>query len=521
MFFSENFGDFGRNKFLKEVVFSMKEKSGTPEFSKIRSIFWPIHGFEMKKFMPMSLLMFCILFVYTAVRDLKDTFIQKYAVLGGAELVSSLKFWFVFPTAILVVMLFSAILSRFGMNKTFYIVTSFFTLFFLAFAFFLFPNRESIHLSAQTMIRMRETWPSFLYYIIPCLGNWSFTLFYILAETWGSLAIGSLFWYFANQITKKDETKRFYALYSLIGNVGVFISGFYMTQMSKVQGQAFDTNVKILVSMGAFFCVATMLMYYYINKVVLIDPRLYDPTQIKRKKKKAKVGFLEGLRVVFTSPYMFLIFMLPMCYGIGMNLYEGIFKAQMAETLTNASDYSRMMGILSMVTGVATAVLTFLGANILRKKSWKFSAMVTPASLAVLGLIFFVLMSYKVGGGKTIMGFSVPIIAIWVGLAIDAVGKGIKYCLFDTTKSMAFRPLDADTQAQGQGAVEVIGGRGGKASGAFIQYFILNIASAGSALLSHTYTIFILFSFLVVGWIISVSKLGTLYEQKITEQEKE
>ena len=54
-----------------------------PEFNKFQSMFWPIHGYEMKKFLPMSFLMFFILFVYTMVRDLKDVLVQSYAVGGG------------------------------------------------------------------------------------------------------------------------------------------------------------------------------------------------------------------------------------------------------------------------------------------------------------------------------------------------------------------------------------------------------------------------------------------------------
>lgn len=492
--------------------------NGNQEFGKIRSILWPIHGFELKKFLPMSFLMFAILFVYAAVRDLKDTFVQKYAVLGGTELISALKLWFVFPSAILVVMLFSFLLSKFGMRKTFYIVSSFFAIFFFVFAWFLFPNVDKIHMSKATMVAMRESWPKFFYYIIPCLGNWSYTVFFILAETWGTLAIGSLFWFFANQITKHSEVKRFYALFSLIGNIGVYLSGTLIKEMSKTSGALFDKNVKILVSVSAIFCVITMMIYRYINKVVLTDPKLYDPSQVKPKKKKAKVGVLAGIKILASSKYLFLIFMLPISYGIGINLYEGVFKAQMRESFVGANDLTNMMGTLSQVTAIATIVLTFLSVNLLRKFSWKFNALVTPVMILVLGVVFFGLMLYKNNGGTKFLGMDVPILAVWMGLFVDAIAKGIKYCLFDTTKSIAFRPLDPDTQAQGQGAVEVLGGRGGKAGGALITYLLLNLISAGSALLSHVNTLFILFILILFAWIISVIKLSGLYEEK--EKEK-
>ena len=70
-------------------------KTAEKEFGKIQSLLWPIHGYEMKKFVPMSLLMFFILFVYTMLRDIKDVFIQKYAICGGTELIPVLKLVFV------------------------------------------------------------------------------------------------------------------------------------------------------------------------------------------------------------------------------------------------------------------------------------------------------------------------------------------------------------------------------------------------------------------------------------------
>ena len=45
------------------------------EFGKWRSILWPIHGFELKKFLPMFFLFFFINFNYTILRDTKDTLI--------------------------------------------------------------------------------------------------------------------------------------------------------------------------------------------------------------------------------------------------------------------------------------------------------------------------------------------------------------------------------------------------------------------------------------------------------------
>ena len=486
---------------------------GNQEFGKLRSMLWPIHNFELKKFLPMSFLMFFILFVYAAVRDLKDTFVQKYAVFGGTEMISALKLWFVFPSALIITMVFSSLLSKFGMKKTFYIVSSFFAAFFFIFAWFLFPNVSKIHMTAETMTDLRASWPGFFFYIIPCLGNWSYTMFFIIAETWGTLAVGSLFWYFANQITKKTEVKRFYALYS-ISDVGSYLSGFFIERLAKENGEIFNKNIRILIMIVSLLCLIVMFIYYYINHVVLSNPKLYNPSKVKPKKEKVKVGFLEGFRILVSSKYLFFIFVLTISYGICINLFEGVLKAHMQLITTSANELTASIGKISKFTAITTIVSAFLSVTTLRKFSWRTNTLITPVALLLLGLSFFGLMFYKNSGGTQFLGMGVPALALGVGLLVDAVAKGIKYCLFDTTKSMSFRPLDPDTQAQGQGAVEVLGGRGGKAGGAAITYILLNVISVGSKLLEHTNTLFILFVIILIAWIFSVIKLSVLYEEK-------
>ena len=79
-----------------------------PNFSKLRAALWPIHGYELKKFLPMGMMMFAALFNYTIVRDIKDALVVKAALFNytivrdikdalvvkaaGAETISFIKF---------------------------------------------------------------------------------------------------------------------------------------------------------------------------------------------------------------------------------------------------------------------------------------------------------------------------------------------------------------------------------------------------------------------------------------------
>lgn len=489
------------------------------EFGKLRSLFWPIHNHELKKFIPMSFMMFLNLFVYTIACNLKDIFILNYATFGGIELIAPLKGVLVLPTTIIIAMLFSSLVSKFGIHKTFYIVISFFALFFLSFAFILFPNVNRIHWSASTMEGMKKSLPGFLCYIIPCIGNWAYSLFFILAETWGVVAIHSLFWNFSNRITKKSEMNRFYALYHLIGCLGRLLAGRYTEKISKVKGNIleFNRNIKLLISLASFVCVLSMVLYHFISKKFSNEANVKDINNLGTKK-KVKVGFFDGIKILFSSKYLILIFILPVSYGVGMNLFEGIFKGHMKFMSHSPIDMGRMIGQLSQMTAIFTFVLTFVGTFILRKFSWKFASLVTPTVLLSLGTIFFILVSYGKFGGSEFIGLSISQSALWLGMVVDSLTKGTKYCLFDPTKGIAYRTLDPKTQAQGQGAVEIVGGRGGKGLGAIITMMFTSFLFPGSKVLDHTYVFFVLFIMICISWILSCNKLGNLYEEKSKDQ---
>ena len=68
------------------------------EFTGWRSIFWPIHSTELKKFLPMALMMMGILFNYSILRGTKDSLVVTNM---GAEAIPTLKLWFVLPAAVI------------------------------------------------------------------------------------------------------------------------------------------------------------------------------------------------------------------------------------------------------------------------------------------------------------------------------------------------------------------------------------------------------------------------------------
>lgn len=492
----------------------MSEKEKSSEFTGLRGIFWPVHNYELKKFLPMGLMMMCILFNYTILRDTKDTLIV-HAPAGGAECLGFLKLYGVTPAAILFMVIFIKLANILEREKLFYAVLVPFLVFFACFAFFIYPCKELLHMSQATIQNLQAQYPN-LHWFIPVIGNWSFSIFYILAELWGSVVIALLFWQFANEITKIKEAKRFYGLFGMLGNFGLVLSGptiIYCAKYAKSlpsDVDSFAINIKILMGAVVVSGLITILAYRWMNKNVLTNPLLYQPGEGSSKKKKEKLSISESLKYILTNPYLGLIAILVLAYGIGINLVEGVWKGQIKIAFPDMNDYNAFMGQFSTWTGIITILLMVVGNNILRRLSWLTAAIITPIMVLITSAIFFFVVwdGAKSDAFAPLMGTTVVMVAVIVGQIQNVLSKSTKYSLFDATKQMAYIPLDPEMKVKGQAAVEVIGGRAGKSGGALIQSTMLAAIGGSVSLASLTYILGPIVIIVCLVWILSVFGLN-------------
>ncbi len=194
-----------------------------PPFGKLRSFLWPIHAYELKKLLPMFFLFFFINFNYTILRDTKDTLIVT-APGSGAEAIPFLKVWGVLPFAIVFMIVYAKLSNKMSKTKLFNTLIITFLCFFVFFALVLYPARDFLH-PTEMADRLQAYLPAGFKGLVALFRNWTFALFYIMSELWGSIAISLLFWGFANDITRVSESKRFYAMFGLGANVAPSVTG--------------------------------------------------------------------------------------------------------------------------------------------------------------------------------------------------------------------------------------------------------------------------------------------------------
>ena len=194
---------------------------------------------------------FFILFNYTILRDTKDV-LMVTAKKSGAEVIPFIKTYVNLPVrrivSLLLILLFlcactdtwqmtcepqaaigftalySKLCDRLEQKDVFYACTVPFLVFFLAFAYVIFPNVGVLHPHAF-VDKIALALPEGFGAPLAIVRNWSFAVFYVMAEMWGSVVASLLFWRFANEVTTVDEAKKYCELPLTVSIAVVSLSG--------------------------------------------------------------------------------------------------------------------------------------------------------------------------------------------------------------------------------------------------------------------------------------------------------
>lgn len=497
----------------------------TKEFGKWRSMLWPVHAFELKKLIPMLLLMFFINFNYTILRDTKDALIVT-APGSGAEAIPFLKVWGVLPVAILFMLIYAKLSNMLSKTKLFYTTIISFLVFFAIFALVLYPARDFLHPN-ELADRMQAALPKGFGGLVAIFRNWTFSLFYIMSELWGSMALSLLFWGFANDITRVSESKRFYAMFGIGANLAMLPSGELIKYFSKVGSNApvgvdgFSLTLNSLTMLVLGAGVMVMGVYWWVNKNVLSDTRFYDATEVKKSKEKPKMPLKESFAYLFKSKYLLCLSILVIGYGISIQLVEVTWKNQLKLQYPNPTEYAGFMGMFSQFTAIITVLMMlFVGGNVIRKFGWGKAALATPVVLLITGVAFFAFVIFRdqLGGVIATLGTTPLMLAVVFGTAQNIASKATKYSLFDPTKEMAYIPLDQESKVKGKAAIDVVGARFGKAGGALVNQGMIMIA--GSVALIAPY-VAVVMVFILGGWIVAARALNKRFVALTAQRESE
>lgn len=476
---------------------------------------------ERKKLIPLGLMFFVILFNYTILRDTKDVLVVTSA---GAEIIPFLKTYCNLPGAILFTIGYSKLSNSLSREQLFYCCLIPFVIFFLLFGFVIYPNIGVLH-PVQFAASLAAKLPPGFVAPIAILKNWTYALFYTLAELWGSVVVSLLFWGFANEVTSVDEAKKYYPLFGLGANVALIFSGQYVRFVSDIRAKlppgvdGWAVSLKYLMGMIAVGGVIIMGCYYYMQRKVLTDPTLFEPRKQKSSKQKTKLSLGESAKYLIQSKYIRDLATLVIAYGMSINIVEVTWKSRLRAAYPDPNSYSAFMGNFSSCTGIVTFMMMIFGRFIFRRFGWGVAAYITPVVLGMTGVGFFslILFADTVSPFIAALGTTPLIAAVMIGAAQNILSKSAKYSLFDPCKEMAYIPLDVEQKSKGKAAIDVIGNPLGKSGGSFIQQIL--IFSLGSLAASTPYLAVILFA--IIGmWLAAARSLDKQFSSFMIKETK-
>lgn len=174
------------------------------------------------------------LFVYTLLRNIKDSLVMTAPGSVGAEVLPFLKVGGVVPAAIVLMIIYAKLSNVLSKERLFYTTLTFFLGFFILFTTVLYPARDYLH--PTEFADKLQTWlPVGFHGLVSAIRTWTYSLFYIFSELWGSFVYTLLFFQFANDITRVTEAKRFYALFGLGANIALLAIGPTMAFITGLQ----------------------------------------------------------------------------------------------------------------------------------------------------------------------------------------------------------------------------------------------------------------------------------------------
>ncbi len=499
-----------------------KENKG--QFGLLRSIFWPVHRSEVKKVLSMLLLLFLLCVSYGVLRNLKDTIILT-AKNSGAEVIPFIKVWGMLPGVFLATWVYTRLRRYFKKENVFYIILSGFILYFLLFAFYLYPNSEQLHLE-KFGNWLSSVLPKGFQGFIALIRNWTFTSFYVISELWAVVVLSVLFWGFANDFTGVGEAKRTYGILNIGSNIAPIMGGTLALTFSSSVSIPFLTSISDhwnhticqLIILISIIGVASMALYYWINRNIIDQQEQNRETAAIAgnetvPSKKHRLSLRESVRYILRSPYLVPLAVIVLGYNISINFTDILWKAQLKRFFTDPNEMLQHMNKITVGIGILATIGGIFFSLMITRLGWTFTAIITPLVMTVLGVGFFAFMfcgDAMMAISSALFGLTPFAMTVYCGSIQNCLSKASKYSVFDATKELAFLPLDDESKLKGKAAIDGLGSGIGK-SGSSLTYqgFIIVL---GSVALSTPYIAGILFAILL-AWIFCVVSLGKQFKK--------
>ncbi|MBF8246399.1 MAG: ADP/ATP carrier protein [Rickettsia sp.] len=478
---------------------------------------------KLIKFFSLSMLMFLILLNQNIIRNVSTSII---VIKLGTESISFIKLWIQLPLGLGFMLLNIKLMNIITSEQIFRVITSIFLVFFFCFAFILFPNVEFFHPQESIVNNLVSNFP-YLKWFFLLWGSWCYVLFFTITDFWPVVIVLLFYWQLANKINSVKEATKIYVPIGIVSQsnmifasaiLSYFASGdhFLLPFFEKIydQTEIFLKSTTVIVCITGVF----ILIFHRYIEIHNID----SLTKFKVKNKRIDVlsyGIIKSLKLIFTSKYLILAFLVTVSYSICVHMIEGLWFSRAKALYSSTEEFSQYQSNVLLITSIVALFFTLIGSLMLKYFGWFFTIAITPVMFCIFGSIFFILTIFVnrfynlVDLLNISKDFLLQITILFASLQ-NIFGKGAKYSLYDSTKEMVYIPLDDEMKNKGKIAVTLLGAQIGKAFGSLIQFLSFTFYPNAQ---HEDIAEFLFFWFFVtcIIWIWFLKLLNNLYHEKL------
>ena len=385
----------------------------------LRAIWGDLSAQEVKKFGILSSIFFMVIGIYWMLKTMKDPIFDLHVGFRYQPWAKIASLVFVG----LVVIFYSKLVDWFKKQTVFYIVCAFYGLGFIALSYML-SNPQFITQSA---------------YIPGNLLGWAS---YLFIESFGSI-MPALFWAFVASNTTADSAKRGYAMIATCTQVGTILGPLLITTYSTRFGLPLFFGIS-----GLLIFVIPFIITFYTKMV----PE--EQHQAPTAQTKGGSGFIEGIRLLMTKPYLMGVFAIATLYefiGTILDFQKGmLISSNYPSKIDGGTAFAWFKGIEGSAIGVISLLFAMFGTSFfMRKFGLKFSLISFPAIIGLTVTTVFAM--YMIGANSYQL--------MWVFFGAVVLIKGLNYALNNPSKEVLYIPTSKDVKFKTKGWIDAFGAR--------------------------------------------------------------
>lgn len=421
---------------------------------------------EQTKFSILSLAFGLVLGVYWLLRASKEAIF--FDLIGNKFLLAKAKMITPFVTFALL-FFFGMIVDKVKRHRLFWVVGLFYGAIFSTIALCMKLGIKSVVISSMPWI------PAGI------LG-W---VHFLAVESLGGLIVGAVFWAFVASTTKTESAKRGYPLIALGGQIGYLTGPAIVTAFAVSLG-----NANLMIIASAILLLIPLLMEVYMK---VVPTHLHESDDSGKAKKKT--GALEGLRLLFTTPFLMGVAVVSTVYEAVNAIIDFQFKILGGIEYPIPEQLAAFNGLNSMAGALLSILLALGGTSfVLKRLGVKFSLLVYPMLSGVV---------------ITALYFRPSLLSLFFAILI---AKALAYAFNSPIKELLYLPTSKDVKMKAKGFIEGFGGKTMKGAGSFVND---QLGSNMSILLNYG----CLMSLGIIGiWIVIALAVGTKYNKLIEDK---